>query len=199
MNHCVIVCTPPFFFQIRSGHFGCDKTNKRKTQIVFLKNEKDRNSAFFIYSVQHLFIFDAFWYDRGVKDLLTFYMSDKKKIMIVEDEDSLRRILADFLKRETDWEIYEAQDGEDALALIKKHLPDMVVLDIAMPKMDGITLAKKMSEETLTEKIKILFLTNSGDLSSVSSASFSPSVVGYLVKSNIDMQEVMDRIKESVE
>jgi DNA-binding NarL/FixJ family response regulator len=123
-------------------------------------------------------------------------MNVKKKIIIVEDEEVLRRILVDFLKGETDWEIYEAGDGEAAFELIMKHLPDVAVLDIAMPKMDGVTLAKKMIESRLTDKTKIIFLTNSGELSAISSVS-SSAVAGYFVKSNIDMREVMEKIKEA--
>lgn len=123
-------------------------------------------------------------------------MPDKKKIIIVEDEEVLRRILVDFLKGETDWEIYEAGDGEAGLELIMKHLPDVAVLDIAMPKMDGVTLAKKMTEARLTDKTKIIFLTNSGELSAISSVS-SFAVAGYFVKSNIDMREVLEKIKEA--
>lgn len=124
-------------------------------------------------------------------------MKEKKKVLIVEDEKPLRDIFVDFLRGETDWEIYEAGDGEEALALIKEHLPDVVVLDIFMPKMDGIFLMKKMKAEKISDKTKIIFLTNSGDLSAIQAVSF-PSVVGYFVKSNIDMREIMERIKEEI-
>jgi DNA-binding response OmpR family regulator len=121
-------------------------------------------------------------------------MSDKKKVLIVEDESALRRILVDFLRGETDWDVYEAEDGEEGLAMVRKHLPDVAVLDILMPKMTGTDLAKKMNEEKLTDKTKIIFLTNSGELSSVMAVS-SPAVVGYFVKSSIDMREVMEKIE----
>ncbi|MCK9352068.1 MAG: response regulator [Candidatus Paceibacterota bacterium] len=124
-------------------------------------------------------------------------MQENKKILIVEDEEALRRILVEFLRSETAWEVFEAGDGEEALELIRKVSPDLALLDIAMPKMDGLTLAKKMMEEELTEKTKIIFLTNSAELSSISSVS-SPAVMGYLVKSNIDMREVIERITEAL-
>jgi CheY-like chemotaxis protein len=123
-------------------------------------------------------------------------MEEKKKILIVEDEEALRRILVDFLRGETDWEMYEASDGVEGLEMVKKYAPDIAVLDIAMPRMDGVTLAKKMNEENLTEKTKIIFLTNSGELSAISSVSSSPGVCGYFVKSNIDMRDVLGKIQE---
>jgi CheY-like chemotaxis protein len=124
-------------------------------------------------------------------------MKEKKKVLIVEDEKSLRDIFVDFLRRETDWEIYEAGDGEEALVLIKEHLPDVMVLDLLMPKMDGIFLMKKMEAEKISQKTKIIFLTNSGELSAIQAVS-SPSVVGYFVKSNIDMREILERINEEL-
>jgi DNA-binding response OmpR family regulator len=122
-------------------------------------------------------------------------MKEKKKVLIVEDEKSLRDIFVDFLRRETDWEIYEAEDGEEALDVLKEHLPDVMVLDILMPKMDGIVLIKKMEAEKISEKTKIIFLTNSSELSTIQAVS-SSSVIGYFVKSNIDMREVMERINQ---
>lgn len=122
-------------------------------------------------------------------------MKEKKKVLIVEDEKSLRDIFVDFLRGETDWEIYEAEDGEEALDVLKEHLPDVMVLDILMPKMDGIVLIKKMEAEKISEKTKIIFLTNSSELSTIQAVS-SSSVIGYFVKSNIDMREVMERINQ---
>lgn len=124
-------------------------------------------------------------------------MNDKKKILVVEDEAPLRRIIGDFLREEKDLEIFEAPDGATALELAKKEKPDIVLLDIVMPIMDGVTFAKRMNEERLTEKTKIIFLTNSGDLSMISQVS-SPAVVGYFVKSNIDLRELLETIRKEL-
>lgn len=118
----------------------------------------------------------------------------KKKVLIVEDEEVLRKILSDFLRSETDWEILEAGDGQEAFEKIQTHHPDVGVFDISMPIMDGITLLKKVEAEKLGGDMKIIFLTNSGTLSDIASIQ-SPLVVGYFVKSNIDMREIMKKIE----
>ncbi|MFA5830452.1 MAG: response regulator [Candidatus Paceibacterota bacterium] len=124
-------------------------------------------------------------------------MKDKKKILVVEDEAHLRKIIGDFLRGEDELTVFEAEDGAVALEMVKKDMPDLILLDIVMPVMDGVTFAKKMNEEHLAERTKIMFLTNSGDLSIISSVS-SPSVVGYFIKSNIDLRDLLKKIKEEI-
>jgi CheY-like chemotaxis protein len=122
-------------------------------------------------------------------------MNEKKKILVVEDEAPLRRIVKDFLQSEGDLEVLEAEDGTTALEIIRKDMPDLVLLDIVMPIMDGVAVAKKMNEEHLTDRTKIMFLTNSSDLSMISLVS-SPAVVGYFIKSNIDLRELLESIRK---
>jgi CheY-like chemotaxis protein len=124
-------------------------------------------------------------------------MNDKKKILVVEDEAHLRKIIGDFLRGEDGLEVLEAEDGAVALEIVRKDMPDLILLDIVMPVMDGVAFAKKMNEEHLSERTKIMFLTNSGDLSIISSVS-SPSVVGYFIKSNIDLRDLLKKIKEEI-
>ncbi|GAB6188305.1 response regulator [Marinitoga arctica] len=82
-----------------------------------------------------------------------------KKILIVDDSDVLRKILAFNFKKEG-YEVYEAKDGEEGLQKIKEISPDLICLDIMMPKMDGFTVLKKLKEENL--KYSIIVLTAKG-------------------------------------
>lgn len=70
------------------------------------------------------------------------------KILIAEDEDIIRKGVAKYLKLHTDrfGIIYEADNGQDAFDIIVKHQPDIVLLDIQMPKMDGITVMQKTAK-----------------------------------------------------
>lgn len=70
------------------------------------------------------------------------------KILIAEDEDIIRKGVAKYLKLHTDrfGIIYEADNGQDAFDIIVKHQPDIVLLDIQMPKMDGITVMQKAAK-----------------------------------------------------
>lgn len=77
------------------------------------------------------------------------------KIMIVEDEIRMRKLLRDYFKKEG-FEIIEASDGKEALSLLDKEFPNLIILDIMMPNMDGFTVCKHIRK---TSSIPIIFLT----------------------------------------
>ncbi len=68
-----------------------------------------------------------------------------KRILVVEDEDAIRSVIADALRSE-ELEIWEAQSGEEALAIIQQNPPDLVILDALMPGMDGFTLCQRIRQ-----------------------------------------------------
>lgn len=72
---------------------------------------------------------------------------DKKKILIVDDEKDIRNIVSIYLEN-NDFEALQAEDGEEALAVIEKEKIDLAILDVMMPKMDGISLCIKIREKT---------------------------------------------------
>ncbi|MCX6739489.1 MAG: response regulator [Candidatus Parcubacteria bacterium] len=122
---------------------------------------------------------------------------DKKKILIVDDEVALRRALVDSLKTEGDFEIFEAGDGEVALEIIRKEQPNLVLLDIAMPKMDGMEMARRAQEEKLLEKTKIIFLTNSTDITQIATA-VEVGSSDYLIKADWDIKDIVGRVLEKL-
>ncbi|WP_369899831.1 response regulator [Bacillus manliponensis] len=83
----------------------------------------------------------------------------KIKLLLVEDHHIVRRGLVFFLKTKEEFEIIgEAENGEEALAFIQKERPDVVLMDISMPKMDGIETTKKL--KAYDETIKVLMLSS---------------------------------------
>jgi|UniRef100_UPI0040472652 DNA-binding response OmpR family regulator len=78
----------------------------------------------------------------------------KYTILYIEDDEGVRTINSRFLNRMFN-ELYEAKDGEEGYELYKKHHPDIILTDIKMPKMDGITLSKKIREKDKSTKIII--------------------------------------------
>jgi len=72
-------------------------------------------------------------------------MADVKKILVVDDEDDVRLFLQDFLS-ERDLDVYAALCGEDALVIVEKENPDIVLLDLMMPGMDGIECLEKIKK-----------------------------------------------------
>ncbi|PLY05858.1 MAG: DNA-binding response regulator [Arcobacter sp.] len=76
----------------------------------------------------------------------------KYNILYIEDDEGVRTTNSRFLTRMFN-ELYEAKDGEEGLTLYKKYSPDIILTDINMPKMDGLTLSKKIRKNDLTTKI----------------------------------------------
>lgn len=124
-------------------------------------------------------------------------MNEKKKVLVVDDEIALRRALVDTLKAEDDLEVFGAADGEEAFLAVQKHHPDLMLLDIAMPKMDGLTVMKKLKTENALGNTKVMFLTNSSELSQIATA-MSSGAFDYLVKADWDLKDVVKKVKEKL-
>ena len=82
----------------------------------------------------------------------------KKTILIVDDEVDVIQIL-DFKLKEEGYETITAEDGEEALKKAKKHKPDLILLDLLMPMMDGGEVARKLRDDTKTKDIPVIILT----------------------------------------
>ncbi len=81
----------------------------------------------------------------------------KKKIMIVDDEEDTLDLIENLL--ESDFDVIKANDGKKCLSLLKKDTPDLILVDIMMPKMSGTDLAEAIRSDPKTRKMKIAFLT----------------------------------------
>jgi DNA-binding response OmpR family regulator len=84
----------------------------------------------------------------------------KKKVLIVEDEKSILDAQAMIL--EDEYEIIKAKDGEEGFKLAKKHMPDLVVLDLMLPKRGGYDLSFSFRQEKDFQNLKILMVTALG-------------------------------------
>ena len=114
-----------------------------------------------------------------------------KKILIVEDSKNYLWIISQKLE-EAGFIVATAEDGEEGLVAVEKEKPDLILLDIEMPKMDGIAMSKKLKE--LNIQIPIIFLTNMSDLKHISDATETAS--DYIIKSDIKVEGIVDRVKE---
>ena len=86
---------------------------------------------------------------------------DRQRILLADDEASIRRILETRLKM-VGYDVYTAQDGEEAVNAFNKYNPDLVVLDVMMPKMDGYGVTREIRR---TSDVPIIILTALGDVS----------------------------------
>lgn len=86
----------------------------------------------------------------------------KKKILAVEDDPSVRQALTNKLTREG-FTVHEAKNGIEGLSAAQKFHPDLILLDILMPRMDGLTMMKKLrATSEWGKKVPIILLTNVG-------------------------------------
>ena len=82
-----------------------------------------------------------------------------KRILVVEDQEDNRQIIRDMLGG-TDYEITEAENGEEALAAIAKRRPDLILMDIQLPIMDGYTATRRIKDDPALRAIPIIAVTS---------------------------------------
>jgi phosphate regulon transcriptional regulator PhoB len=90
----------------------------------------------------------------------------KEKIIIVEDETDIREVIEYNLKREG-YETLVASNGEEALRIIARHSPDLVILDLMLPGLDGIDVCRKLKEDPLSRSVPVIMVTAKGEESDV--------------------------------
>lgn len=116
-----------------------------------------------------------------------------KTILIVEDNDNNRSLFQDIL-RFYDYDVSVAIDGEEGVALARELLPDLILMDIQMPGMDGMTAGQILKRDPLTRNLKIIALTSfamQGDEEKFLAAGFDD----YLSKP-VNTRELPGRVKE---
>lgn len=119
-----------------------------------------------------------------------------KKILIVEDEESLLKLLSEsFIENGID--VLGAVDGEQGLKMALEEHPDLILLDIILPKMDGITMLKKLREDERGKDVKVIILSNLSDSERVEEA-MQKGVYDYLIKSNWNLADVINKVKEKL-
>jgi DNA-binding response OmpR family regulator len=119
----------------------------------------------------------------------------EKTILIVEDEDAMRQALSEKFKL-SGFTVLTAPDGETGLAVATREKPDLVMLDILMPKMDGISLTKGIRESSDWGKnVPIVMLTNLADPDSVSEVA-SYGVFDFLVKTDWRLEDVVGLVRK---
>jgi len=85
-------------------------------------------------------------------------------ILIVDDEEDIRELIAVSLMREEDYKLLEAVNGLEALQLAKSGRPDIIILDLMLPEMDGMTVYRHLREDPRTKAIPVIMLTARGRL-----------------------------------
>lgn len=120
----------------------------------------------------------------------------EKTILIVEDEKVLRETLADNLRAEKFLTI-EAQNGREGVEMALSKHPDLILLDLLMPEMDGMTALKKIRQDAWGANVPVIILTNlSATEEKLVQDMVTHKPMHYLVKSDFKIDDVIKKIKE---
>ena len=124
-------------------------------------------------------------------------MASKTKILIADDEASLVEAMVDYFNA-MGYEASSALDGNAALDKIQAGKPDVVLLDILMPRKDGIEVLRALKADTATANIPVIMLTNVDTEARIAEA-LEIGCAHYLVKSNYGLRDLASKVQEAVE
>jgi two-component system alkaline phosphatase synthesis response regulator PhoP len=123
-------------------------------------------------------------------------IDQKRKILIVDDDDSLRNALKDKINQEG-FDALTASDGEEGLKIGIKEKPDLILLDVFMPKINGIKMLKKLREDEWGEHVPVLLLSNDDDPEHIRET-LKDNATDYLIKSDWGLEDIIKKIKETL-
>ena len=118
-----------------------------------------------------------------------------KKVLIVEDDKDFLWILRESFNNQGLLMFY-ALDGEEGLAMAEKEKPDLIIIDILLPKMDGIAMAQKIKEKDISSQM--IFLTNLKDQDHIIKVLEAAGEVDYLVKADTRIDTIISRVKSKL-
>lgn len=114
-----------------------------------------------------------------------------KKVLIIEDEEALVRSLQ--LALEDSYEVLVAASGKEGLAKAQKELPDLIILDIMLPDINGLDVLKQLKKDKKTDDIAVIVATNLGDQETISKI-FAAGGNEYMVKSDWKIEEIVRKV-----
>jgi len=116
-----------------------------------------------------------------------------RKILLAEDDRFLRRA-ADATLRHHGFTVLLAVDGEEALKIAQAEVPDLILLDLIMPKLQGFEVLRQLKGSPLTAAIPVIVLSNLGQEKD-SKMAFEMGALDYWVKANVSLEELAKRVE----
>ncbi|MBU0670931.1 MAG: response regulator transcription factor [Patescibacteria group bacterium] len=116
-----------------------------------------------------------------------------KKILLVEDDEMLHNMYTQKFKTQG-YEVFSAFNGAEGVKMAGEKSPDLILLDIIMPKMDGFVALKKIRKNSKTAKIPVIILTNLGQEDDIKKGK-ELGADDYFIKANHTPAEVVDKVK----
>jgi DNA-binding response OmpR family regulator len=123
-------------------------------------------------------------------------MGEPVRVLLAEDDRFLRKAAETALKRQG-FTVLPAVDGEEALRMARSEAPDIVLLDLIMPKLQGFEVLRALKADPATASIPVIILSNLGQESDVKQA-LEAGAAGYFVKANLSLHDLVKRVGEVV-
>jgi len=128
--------------------------------------------------------------------------NDKKKVLVIDDEEGLRKALKIKLTDEG-YDVSVAADGKSGLEKALSDHPDLILLDVMMPKMTGQEVIAELQKDSWGKNVSVLFLTNVSDpiqVAQIGEQSVGNSTIfDYMVKSDWSLDDIAERVKQKLE
>ena len=121
---------------------------------------------------------------------------EKYTLVVAEDDALLLRSLKDRFEQEG-FVVFQAQNGVEAVKFSLEHHPDIILLDIVMPIMDGMTVLKHLREDEWGKKVPIILLTNLSDSEKVAEA-VSQGVYDFLIKIDWKLDDLVKKVRSQL-
>ncbi|OGF68951.1 hypothetical protein A3H65_00595 [Candidatus Giovannonibacteria bacterium RIFCSPLOWO2_02_FULL_45_14] len=121
-----------------------------------------------------------------------------KNLLIIEDEMPLLKIMMEEFSN-SNIKVMGASNGKEGLKFALDKHPDLIVLDLLMPKMDGIAMLKKLREDEWGKNASVIILTNLEGRSDATLAALDSGVFEFLVKTRISLEGLKEKIMEKLE
>ena len=118
----------------------------------------------------------------------------QKKILIIEDDDFFRGLIAKKLLFE-EFDVYMASNGEEGISKIKDNKPDLVLLDMLLPSMDGFEVLTKVKEDGSISATPIIIASNLGEQEDIDRA-LKMGASDYLIKSQYTPEMIVEKVKK---
>ena len=128
--------------------------------------------------------------------ILTHMQKENKTVLIIEDEQSLLGALKEKFTSEG-FSVLTAENGEQGLAEAIKHEPDIILLDIILPKMDGLSMLNKLRHDGWAKDTPVFILTNVDDREKMATA-VDNMVQGYFIKSDQKLEDIVAAVRQKL-
>lgn len=127
---------------------------------------------------------------------MTKSKKNRKKVLIIDDDPTLLKLMVASFEEEG-YKVVSGKTGQDAVKLTDKEHPAAIVLDLEMPKMDGLEALKKIRENENNQEVPIIIATNNSSSEAVFEC-LQNGASDYFIKSEISVDKLVENVKEKI-